>query len=94
MKKHVSPDDLVAILEKEEFQQVGKKMTICLLTLKNGHEIIGQSGCVDPAMYDLEIGSRIARDDAMDTLWGLMGYALQVKLHEEEVEAQLENCDE
>lgn len=82
MKTHVSPDDLVALLESEEFIKVGKKMTVCLLTLKNGHEIIGTAGCVDPANFDLEVGSRIARDDAIDQLWALEGYALQCRLAE------------
>lgn len=66
----------------EEYYKLGTKMTACLLTLKDGHEVVGLAGVVDASTYNIEIGGPIARKKAIDEVWSLMGYALQVKLHE------------
>lgn len=81
MKTKVTIEDIENNIAKEEYLKVGTKMTVCLLTLKNGHEVIGYAGCVDPTNYDIEIGKVYAREKAIDEVWSLMGYALQVKLY-------------
>ena len=80
MKTRVTLEDIEDLIADESYTKIGHKMTVCLLTLKNGHEVIGISGCVDPANYDLAVGGPIARQKAVDQLWGLAGYALQVEL--------------
>ena len=64
-----------------QYTKMGRKMTVCLITVENGHEFIGQAGCVDPENYDLEIGSKWAYKDAFDKLVGAEAYLLQEKLN-------------
>lgn len=39
------------------FNKVGEKTTICVATLKNGMEFVGQSQPVDADAYDFELGA-------------------------------------
>lgn len=81
MKNKITIEDIEANIAKEEYTKLGTKMTACILTLKDGHEVIGLAGCVDPTRYDITIGSKFAREKAIDEVWSLMGYALQVEIH-------------
>ena len=64
-----------------EYLRVGKKTTLCILTLQNGFEIIGKSACVDPIEFDFEIGKQLAYRNAFDQIWQLEGYTLANSLH-------------
>lgn len=55
-------------------------LTICVLVLKNGFTVVGESACASAANYDPEIGAKIARDNARNKIWALEGYALRSKL--------------
>lgn len=55
-------------------------LTFCVLTLRNGYTITGQSACADPKSYDKEIGRRIARKSAVDQIWPLLGFDLRNRL--------------
>ena len=55
-------------------------LTICVLVLQNGFTVIGQSACVDPANFNAEIGRTVARQNAVNHIWPLMGYALKTEL--------------
>lgn len=55
-------------------------LTICVLTLRNGFTVLGKSACVSPENFDAEIGRSVAREDAFDQIWPLMGYALKSEL--------------
>lgn len=57
-------------------------LTFCVLVLKNGFTVTGESACASPENFDPEIGRRIARDNAMQKVWPLMGYELRSRLHE------------
>lgn len=59
-------------------------VTVCLLTLKNGFHVIGSSACVSPANFDKQIGEVMARDNAMNKCWELLGFRLLDKLKAEE----------
>lgn len=74
--RHVTEEDLKANIVKESFYSFDQ-LTICVLTLKNGFTVVGESACADPAMYDVAIGRRIARENAERKIWPLMGYALR-----------------
>lgn len=54
-----------------------KCLTICVITLKNGFTLVGKSACASPENFDLEIGGKIAREDARKQIWALEGYALR-----------------
>jgi hypothetical protein len=55
-------------------------LTFCVLVLKNGFTVTGESACASPENFDAEIGRKIARQKAIEKIWPLMGYALKDKL--------------
>ena len=57
-------------------------LTFCVLVLRNGFTVTGESACASPENFDAELGRKIARKAAVDKLWALMGYALKQRLHE------------
>ena len=61
-----------------------KQMTFCVLVLWNGYTVTGQSACASPENFDAEIGRRLARQDAVGKVWGLMGFDLRSRLTREE----------
>lgn len=59
-------------------------LTFCVLVLKNGFTVTGESACASPENFDAEIGRRIARENAKQKIWPLMGYELKTKLMQPE----------
>lgn len=55
-------------------------LTFCVLVLKNGFTVTGESACASPENFDAELGRKIARQNAVSKVWPLMGYALKEKL--------------
>ncbi len=55
-------------------------LTFCVLVLKNGFTVTGESACASPENFDSELGRKIARQNAIHKVWQLMGYALKEKL--------------
>lgn len=55
-------------------------LTFCVLTLRNGYMVTGESSCASPENFDAEIGRKIARGNAVQKIWGLEGYVLREKL--------------
>ncbi len=56
-------------------------LTFCVLVLKNGFTVTGESACASPENFDAELGRKIARQNAINKIWPLMGYALKQRLH-------------
>jgi hypothetical protein len=56
-------------------------LTFCVLVLRNGFTVTGESACASPENFDAEIGRQIARENAVQKVWPLMGYALKQELH-------------
>ena len=59
-------------------------LTICVLTLKNGYTVTGESACASPENFDADVGRQIARANAVNKIWPLMGYELKQSLFERE----------
>lgn len=55
-------------------------LTFCVLVLKNGFTVTGESACASPENFDAEIGRKIARQNAVQKIWPLMGYELRSRL--------------
>ena len=55
-------------------------LTFCVLVLRNGFTVTGESACASPENFDAEIGKKIARQNAVTKIWPLMGYELRSKL--------------
>ena len=60
----------------------GTTLTICVLKLKNGFTVTGESACVSPENFDAELGKNIAKANARDKIWALEGYALRERICE------------
>jgi len=56
------------------------RTTVCMLTMKNGYTIKGVSACVDASNFDMNIGRKIAFEDAVRQIWPLEGYLLAERL--------------
>lgn len=61
----------------EEFPDELGTLTFCVLILRNGFMVTGESAYASPENFDAEIGRRIARENAVQKMWPLMGYALK-----------------
>jgi hypothetical protein len=57
-------------------------LTFCVLVLRNGFTVTGESACASPENFDAAVGRRVARQNAVSKVWPLMGYALRSKLSE------------
>ena len=57
-------------------------LTFCVLVLKNGFTVTGESAVASPENFDAAIGRKIARTNAAQKIWPLMGYELRSKLAE------------
>jgi len=57
-------------------------LAFCVLILRNGCTVTGESACVSPENFDAVLGQKIARENAINKAWPLMGYALKQKLFE------------
>lgn len=57
-------------------------LTFCVLVLKNGFTVTGESACASPENFNADIGRRIAREQAEQKIWLLMGYVLKEQLYQ------------
>ena len=57
-------------------------LTFCVLVLRNGFTVTGESACASPENFDAELGRKIARANAVAKIWPLLGFSLKQKLHE------------
>lgn len=55
-------------------------LTFCVLVLRNGFTVTGESACASPENFNAEIGRKIARQNAESKVWPLMGYQLRCNL--------------
>ncbi|MGL5280713.1 MAG: Gp49 family protein [Plesiomonas shigelloides] len=55
-------------------------LTFCVLVLRNGFTVTGESACASPENFDAEIGRKIARQNAVNKIWPLEGYLLKERL--------------
>ena len=55
-------------------------LTFCVLVLRNGFTVTGESACASPENFDADVGRKIARQNAVQKVWPLMGYALKQQL--------------
>ena len=60
--------------------QSHRLLTFCVITLKNGFTVTGESACASPENFDAEIGRKIARQNAVNKIWQLEGYLLKQEL--------------
>lgn len=94
----VTPDDVAANIVSEHYFTAAQAvsytsgtvppapldlLTFCVLVLRNGFTVTGESACASPENFDAELGRKIARQNAVAKVWPLMGYELKERLHRE-----------
>lgn len=55
-------------------------LTFCVLVLRNGFTVTGESACASPENFDAQLGRQIARRNAVAKIWPLLGFRLRDKL--------------
>lgn len=55
-------------------------LTFCVLRLRNGFTVTGESACASPENFDAGIGRKIARQNAVAKIWPLLGFRLRDQL--------------
>lgn len=76
----LTPQFIDETIEKEYYHIVpNTTMTICVLTLKNGFQVTGESAAVSLSNFNKEIGEQVARANAREKIWSLEGYLLKQK---------------
>lgn len=55
-------------------------LTFCVLVLKNGFTVTGESACASLANFNAEIGRSVARENAINKIWPLLGFRLRDQL--------------
>lgn len=79
----LKPEDIDEVIVGEQYHVFeGTTLTVCVLTLKNGYTVTGESAAVSPENFDEEIGRKIARDNARNKIWALEGYLLRQQAYE------------
>lgn len=56
------------------------RLTLCILRLRNGYLVTGESACVSAENFNAKRGRDAAREDAVNKIWPLMGFELRSKL--------------
>ena len=73
----VTKDSIEAKVVKVDYLVLPEStVTLCNITLTNGYSVRGESACVDPRNFNVEIGKGLAYKDAFTKLWPLEGYLL------------------
>ena len=87
----VTPGDIEANIAGAHFFTAGQAtghpedvalglLTFCVLVLRNGFTVTGESACASPENFDEELGRKIAHQNAVQKMWPLMGYELKQRL--------------
>ena len=92
----VTPEDIEANIRGEyyftaaqamehagEYHEKGSPLhllTFCVLELRNGFTVTGESACVSPENFNADDGRMYARENAVNKIWPLMGYELKCRL--------------
>lgn len=70
-----------AALQEAPILDSVKLLTFCVLVLRNGFTVTGESACASPENFDADLGRKIARQNAVAKIWPLLGFRLRDKLN-------------
>lgn len=77
----LNPQHIESTIVGELYTRPTGTLTVCVLTLRNGTLVTGESACVSPENFNEEIGKKVAREDAFRKIWALEGYLLKERLY-------------
>jgi len=81
-EEHINSIIAERVFLEPEFEAGERKTIICVMKLRNGFEVVGKSGVVDPSKFDEVIGRKFAMGDAINQIWALEGYLAQQRQFE------------
>lgn len=77
----LTPADIDAAIVSEDYHVFqGTTLTVCCLTLRNGFTVTGESAAASKENFDVELGQKIAKENARNKVWALEGYMLKERL--------------
>lgn len=76
----VTREQIEALIGSTVYHRVTDRLTIAVVTLANGFEVVGESACVAVENYDRETGEKFAFENAVAKIWPLEGYLLRSRL--------------
>lgn len=76
----VTLEALEAKVAQEQYSVFDGVLTICVIRMKNGFYVTGESAPASPANFNAELGRKFAREQAIRKAWGFEGYALRERL--------------
>ena len=80
-----SSEEFNALPEHERTVQPSLQLdllTFCVIVLRNGFTVTGESACASPKNFNADIGQKVAYENAREKIWLLEGYLLKEKLHQ------------
>ena len=78
----VTPADIEAAIVGETYTVLPNgRSTVCQLTLDNGFTVEGLSAAVSIENFNAELGNKIARQNAVNQVWPLLGFRLRDRLN-------------
>lgn len=78
----LNPQHIESTIVGELYTRPTGTLTVCVLTLRNGTLVTGESACVSPENFNETIGRKVAREDAFRKIWALEGYLLKERLYQ------------
>lgn len=80
----LTPADIEAVIVGEVYHRhEGTTLTTCILTLRNGYQVTGESACLSPENFNEAVGNKVARENAVTKIWSLEGYLLKERLYQD-----------
>jgi len=77
----ITPEEIDAVIIREDYYQFpGTMVTVCILELRNGAIVVGDSSTASPEELDPDVGRKLSRVNARGKIWALEGYLLREKL--------------
>lgn len=93
MSDKITPEMIEAEIVRTQYHVFeGSCLTVCALTLTNGFVVTGESACAVPENFDATLGQDIARANAINKIWPLMGFRLRDQLSAEEHPDPIGDC--
>ena len=81
---HLGPELIDSKIKGVDYSVFGV-LTVCVMTLENGFNVLGTSAPVSSENFNPELGKKIAYEKAREKIWELEGYLLKQKLYEKEL---------
>ena len=76
----VTLEQMEADMASVEYHVFHGILTLCIVKMKNGFYLVGESAPASPENFNAELGRKFAYENAVKQLWKLEGYALRERL--------------